>query len=109
MNAFFNWLFSTNEGALALMGIGMVFFMLLAWLLEFGIRRRYHDHPAEDEAELAREAEESFGRLIGKARRELEAEEDEEDPHRKLADDGGKPRLGGAPRDGEDDEGATSQ
>lgn len=84
MGAFVNWLFTTRDGMWALLGIGIVFFTLLAWLLEKGTRKRYHDHEVTDDPDLAKEESESLGAMIGIERQAL----DEWDPEADDEDDG---------------------
>jgi hypothetical protein len=97
MSEFVNWLFSTREGAFALMGICLVFFTLLAVLLERGTRRRYYDHEDENDEELARETEESIGKMIGRARKELEDMGTDGDEHDDKTLDAGEEHEKGTP------------
>ena len=44
INEFFDWLFGTEMGVLALMVGGIVLFLFLSWFLEKGTRARYYNH-----------------------------------------------------------------
>ena len=44
INKFFDWLFGTEMGVLALMGGGVVLFLILSWFLEKGTRKRFYNH-----------------------------------------------------------------
>ena len=41
---FFNWLFGTRAGVLALMVGGILLFALIAWRLEKGTRAKFYNH-----------------------------------------------------------------
>lgn len=83
MDVFFSWLFTTRNGMFALIGIGLVFFTLLAWILEKGTRRRYHDHIVQDDPDIEAEEDESLSGMIGDMRQQL----DEWDPEADDEDD----------------------
>ena len=50
---FFNWLFGTRPGVFTLLGVGVLFFLLLAWLLERRMRKQFYNHEkTEDDWDL---------------------------------------------------------
>lgn len=70
------WLLGTRDGMFAVLGACLVFFTVLAWLLERGTRRRYHDHADDmdgDEPYVPGEEMQHLGKMIGRARAELDA------------------------------------
>ncbi|MFC2340106.1 MAG: DUF6724 family protein [Olsenella sp.] len=46
---FFEWLFGTRSGVLALVVGGIVFFFIISFILEFRTRAKYKDQGAEEE------------------------------------------------------------
>ena len=44
INTFFGWLFGTRAGVVALTVGGIVFFTVIAWLLEKGTRSKFYNH-----------------------------------------------------------------
>ncbi len=47
----FNWLFGTMQGVLCLIGSGMLFFFILAFLLERKTHKLYFHHPEKEDEE----------------------------------------------------------
>ena len=45
---FFTWLFSTRQGVMALIGSGLVIFLIIAFILERRGRKYYYDHGPEE-------------------------------------------------------------
>lgn len=53
INGFINWLFGTRPGVLALIGGGVLLFLLVAWLLEKRTRAQFYNHQkTEDDWDL---------------------------------------------------------
>ena len=53
INTFFDWLFGTRLGVLALMVGGVLLFLVLAWLLEKRTRMQFYNHEkSEDDWDL---------------------------------------------------------
>ncbi len=72
---FLAWLLGTRNGMFAVLGACLVFFTVLAWVLERGTRKRYHDHgddADEEEPYIPGEEMQRLGKAIGKARSELD-------------------------------------
>ena len=51
MGEFINWLFSTVNGMIALIGIGIVLFLIIAFLLEKRTQKMYRDRGEKVESE----------------------------------------------------------
>lgn len=53
ISGFFSWLFGSRQGVLALIVGGILFFMLVAYILEKKTRQRYFNHKKnEDDIDL---------------------------------------------------------
>ena len=46
---FFNWLFGTRPGVFTLLGVGVLFFLLIAWLLERRMRKQFYNHEKSED------------------------------------------------------------
>ena len=44
VNSIINWLFTDRMGVFVLLGCGVVLFLLIAWLLEKGMRKQFYNH-----------------------------------------------------------------
>ncbi len=53
VESFFAWLFGTRTGVLVLMVGGVLLFLLIAWLLEKRMRKKFYNHEkSEDDWDL---------------------------------------------------------
>lgn len=85
MMEFFNWLFSTRNGMLTLFGIGILFFLILAYLLERRTKKMYynHDKPATDDDDSDSGF---FGGLFNFGNDDEDEEDEDDDDGENLSD-----------------------
>lgn len=61
ISAFFGWLFGSKAGVFTLLGCGVVFFLILSYLLERKTRKQYYNHQkSEDDFDLFDDDEEGW-------------------------------------------------